>query len=273
MCGAEGLCTGLARLAASLTMALGILLWPMSAGWADNLSPSTKLRVMTYDNPPYATEIAGVKQGLLIELLDELFSRADLAYELQFLPLKRGMMMAEHAKDVCVLPLERSQERESHYVWIGPIMISRYGLFSGRHQQIPLVVLEDARPYKIGSYLGSGIGEYLQELGFEVEFTVDNSQNLKKLVRNRIDLWATELISANADMQLLGVELGPAELVFFTSIRAMACHPDLPLAQKTALDHALRLLYREGFIDALNRRFTPQQRQEDPEPSAQARPR
>jgi polar amino acid transport system substrate-binding protein len=264
MCGAEGRCTGLTCLGVSLVMALGVFLWPGSSSLADHIASENHLRIMTYNNPPFATEVAGVKQGMLIELLDELFRRAGMSYELQFLPLKRAMMMAEHGKDVCVLPLERSQERESQYSWVGPILISRYGLFSGRHQQVPLVVLEDARPYKIGSYLGSGVGEYLQEMGFEVEFTVDNSQNLKKLVRNRIDLWATELISATADMQRLGVELGAAELVFFTSIRAMACHPDLPLAQKAALENALRQLYREGFIDTLNRGYAPQERHADP---------
>ena len=216
---------------------------------------SAPLRVMTYRDAPFAEELNGRQYGLLIELLDALFKQANISYTVEFLPLKRGMIMAEQYKDVCVLPVERSQEREAHFSWISPVLLSRYGLFSASMKSLPLTTLKDAKALRIGSFLGSGTGEYLGDLGFNVELTTSSEQNLKKLEKGRIDLWAAELVSAQNAMKLGNVQLGEPELVFYTSMRAMACHPELPSSTKKALEGALNALYQSGFIEQLNAKY------------------
>ena len=142
--------------------------------------PADKLTLITYSEVPFATQEGNNKKGLVIEFINALFKQTDLEYDIVFLPLKRGMSMAESNLNTCVLPIERNQHREVHYTWIGPVMISRYGLFSVDQSQPQLATLSDAKLASVGSFLGSGIGEYLTHFGYQVDLT--NNDNLNVLV-------------------------------------------------------------------------------------------
>lgn len=216
---------------------------------------SRSITLITYSDWPYASMDHNKPKGLLIEVVSELFRRANLSYQLRFYPLKRGMLMVDKREFHCMFPVDRSQEREVHYTWISPILISRYGLYSSPIQTTPLTTLNDAKPYNIGSFLGSGIGEYLQKSGFRVEFTARNQQNLKKLSRQRIDLWASELVSAASLMKKHKINLGKPELIFFTSVRALACSKDLPYEYHHLLQSALTAMYKDGFMSRLYSRY------------------
>lgn len=214
-----------------------------------------QIKILTYPVAPFASQVKGVKQGFLIELVDALFIQANMTYQVYFYPLKRAMAMTEQNQNMCVLPVQRSQERESQFSWISPVMISRYGLFSSVHKKRPLQVLSDAKKLTIGSFLGSGISEYLKGFNYTIEYTSNNSLSFKQLDRGYIDLWAAELISAKSVMKNANLELGDPELIFYTSMGAMACHPSMPKAQQKALQLALKELYQNGFIDNLNAKY------------------
>ncbi|WP_051413172.1 substrate-binding periplasmic protein [Shewanella colwelliana] len=227
------------------------LLYLILASFAVQAEP---VKVLTYDVAPFAFTNGEQNQGLLIEVLDELFKRSELEYMVQFLPLKRAIISVEHDNNTCVLPIERSQEREVHFQWISPVLVSRYGLFDLPESQIYLTTLEDAKPYVIGSFLGSGVGEYLKDFGFRVELTSSNRQNVNKLLRKRIPFWAAELVSANHLMKKAGVNLTP-ELVFYTSLRAMACNKEMDFKKAEALQASLLSMYHDGFLTALYAKY------------------
>ncbi|MCZ4338642.1 substrate-binding periplasmic protein [Shewanella colwelliana] len=212
------------------------------------------VKVLTYDVAPFAFTNDEQNQGLLIEVLDELFKRSRLEYQVQFLPLKRAIISVEHDNNACVLPIERSQEREVHFQWISPVLVSRYGLFGLPESQIHLTTLEDAKPYVIGSFLGSGVGEYLKDFGFRVELTTSNRQNVNKLLRKRIPFWAAELVSANHLMKKARVNLTP-ELVFYTSLRAMACNKEMDVNKTESLQASLLSMYHDGFLTTLYAKY------------------
>ncbi|WP_299794356.1 ABC transporter substrate-binding protein [uncultured Shewanella sp.] len=209
------------------------------------------IQVLTYEESPFAVKVGKTHHGLLVDMLKEMFSRTSLEYRLTFIPLKRAIITTERMPGHCVLPVARSQEREAHFHWISPVLVSRYGLYSRSNQTIPLTTLSDARPYKIGSFLGSGIGEYLTELGFDVELASVSAQNLRKLKRARIELWAAELVSAQEQMNKQAINFGVPELVFYTSLRAMACNKEMPFEQTSALERALKSMYRDGYMSKL----------------------
>lgn len=218
-------------------------------------SNAETLQILTYEESPYAVEVGNNQQGLLVEMLSELFSHTTLDYELRFIPLKRAILTVEHKPGYCVLPIARSQNREASFQWVSPMLISRYGLYSKKKGSIPLISLNDAQPYTIGSFLGSGIAEYLTELGFKVELSHLSSLNLQKLKRGRFELWAEDLLSAQEMMRQQGREAHEPELVFYTTIRAMACHRSLPQAQLKELHHALLTLYQSGFMKQLYQKY------------------
>ena len=209
------------------------------------------LQILTYEESPFALRVGKTHKGLLVDMLKELFSRTDLQYELKFIPLKRAIITTERMPDHCVLPVGRSQEREASFHWISPVLVSRYGLYSRNDVVIPLTTLSDAKPYTIGSFLGSGIGEYLTDLGFDVDLASVSAQNLRKLKRGRIELWAAELISAQEQMQKQAINFGAPELIFYTSLRAMACNREMSLETKLKLEQALTSMYRDGYMGEL----------------------
>ncbi len=214
-------------------------------------SRAEKIQILTYEESPYAVMVGKTQKGLLVDMLREMFSRSDLQYKLRFIPLKRAIITVERKPGYCVLPIVRSQEREANFQWISPVLVSRYGLYSQESLSIPLITLSDAKAYKIGSFLGSGIGEYLIDLGFDVELTTLSAQNLQKLKRGRFELWAADLISARELMQKQGVIFGQPELVFYTSVRAMACNREVPVEQIRKLETALTAMYRDGYMKQL----------------------
>lgn len=232
-----------------------LLLLALLSMYSFAVCSADKLTLVTYSEVPFATQTGNVKQGLVIEFIEALFKQTDLQYEILFFPLKRGMAMAESSLNTCVLPIERNQQREVHYSWIGPVMVSRYGLFSASPSQPPLVALNDAKLSSIGSFLGSGIGEYLTQFGYRVDLTNNDTLNVKKLQRGRIDFWAADLVSAKAIMRDNDIHFGEPKIIFFTSIRAMACHIDLPMATQKKLNDALLQLYQSGYMAQLHQKY------------------
>jgi len=213
------------------------------------------IKILTYQESPYALTVGKTQKGLLVDMLKELFARTTLQYELRFIPLKRALLTTSIHKDYCVLPVARSQSREANFQWISPMLISRYGLFSRKKGSIPLITLNDARPYKIGSFLGSGMGEYLTDLGFNVELSPLSAVNLQKLQRGRFELWVEDLLSAQEMMRQQGLKVVQPELVFYTTIRTMACHKEMPQTQLKMLQKALLSMYQDGFMRALYLRY------------------
>ncbi|BAJ02388.1 extracellular solute-binding protein, family 3 [Shewanella violacea DSS12] len=214
-------------------------------------SQAETLQILTYEESPFALRVGKTHKGLLVDMLKELFSRTDLKYQLKFIPLKRAIITTERMPGHCVLPVGRSQEREASFHWISPVLVSRYGLYSRDDVIIPLITLSDAKSYTIGSFLGSGIGEYLMDLGFDVELASVSAQNLRKLKRARIELWAAELISAQEQMQKQAINFGAPELIFYTSLRAMACNREMSMETILQLEQALTNMYRDGYMSEL----------------------
>jgi polar amino acid transport system substrate-binding protein len=228
-----------------------LCVWYLSINAVTSVSAS-EITVYTYQHVPFAEQTDAHHQGMIIDIIDELFTRANMEYKVIFNPLKRGLTMTARDPNVCVLPIVRTQQIESEYRWVGPILVSRYGLFSAKSKSIPLVTLQDAKHLSIGTYLGSGISEYLDSFRYQVQLTNEDGLNIKKLDRGRIDLWAAELISAKALMTQSKTQLGEPELIFHTSLRAMACNEALDVSKHQALVNALNEMYQDGFMAKIN---------------------
>ena len=230
-----------------------LVLWlGLASAW---LHAETPLRVFSYDEPPLVMFGEGKPDGVLIRVMTRLFERAGIDWRLSLLPPKRALLMARTTPGSCVFPIERSQEREAQYVWISPVSISRHGAYFPPGQQPEIITLDDLRPYTLGTYLGSGLGEYLESFGMRVEYAPRNALNLEKLLRGRIDAWVSDTVSADWMARQKGVRLGQPALVFFTTVRAMGCHRDLAPDVQARLQTELTRMYASGEVDRLYAAF------------------
>lgn len=211
------------------------------------------LHVVTFVEKPLIYQKSGEPVGVVVDVVKELFRQAGVEYKLRLMPPKRALLTTAETDSFCVFPIARSQEREARFQWVSPVLISRHGLFSHPDKAIKLRTLEDAKPYKLGSYLGSGAGEYLENSGFKVEYAGRNELNARKLLKKRIDLWVSDIESARFLIRDERLPIAEPELVFFTTVRAMACNPGVDSAVVKRLQQTITQMYRSGDVEKIYR--------------------
>jgi polar amino acid transport system substrate-binding protein len=218
-----------------------------------SLPLQAEVQLFAWERPPLIQQAAdGQAVGLVAELTHELFRRAKTPYRLRFMPLQRALHQVQVQPNSCALLVERQQEREPRYVWIGPVLISRLGLYALADDDLQLLSLEQARGLSILSHHGSGVGKYLQDIGLDVYYSNKESLNVRMLQRQRARLWATSAAVVSA----LQVEPAPREVLpFLTLMEDIACHPQLDPALLQRLQVELRQLYVEGWVQGLYRSY------------------
>lgn len=211
------------------------------------------LNVVTFIERPLIYQKSGEPVGVVVNVVKELFRQANVEYKLRLMPPKRALLTTAETDSFCVFPVARSQEREARFQWVSPVLISRHGLFSHPEKPIKLKTLEDAKKYKLGSYLGSGVGEYLENSGFNVEYSGRNELNARKLLKNRIDLWVSDIESAKFLINDERLPITEPEMVFFTTVRAMACNPGVDSSIVKQLQKTITQMYRNGDVEKIYR--------------------
>lgn len=219
------------------------------------------LELISFPEPPYVFESDlypsdGIK-GLATEIVDALLARTEISYHLKLMPPKRAIIYTSQTPNACVFPIERNQEREVQFTWISPILVSRSGLYplADRPIERDLLTLSDVANLRIGSHLGSATGEYLDSLGYKVDSAARGDANAYKLQLNRVDLWASDAITAAYTAKTSGIKLGPSALNFFTTLRAIGCHPSVDSRLIEKIRSRLYGMYQDGTIDSINNRL------------------
>lgn len=228
-------------------MSLLLCLTLLSEARAEN-----PLRLITFSVPPLVElDENGKPEGIAVDVITRLFRLSGEEYTLVVQPVKRAILSAMQDPNTCAFPITRSQERESSLSWVGPVSVSRHALYSDPERPVRIRTLEDARDFAISSYLGSGIGEYLDNLGFEVHMAPQNELGLRMLAAKRVQLWAADTRAAPLIADKIGIKLGDPELVFFTTLRSMGCHRDVDPERVARLTKNLRQLFRDGKLDSV----------------------
>jgi len=222
-------------------------------------SPS-HIQLVTFTDPPHIMADGKKTHGLAVSIVERLFKLVGLTFELQVMPPKRTVIYATQQENACVFPIERNQEREALFSWVGPILVTRTGFYSNASYQLPTKIqtLMDAKQYVIGSHLGSGTGEYLQSLGFKVDFIPQNISNAYKLRENRIELWETDQLTAAYASKMAKIELSPSHLDFFTNLRGIGCNPAIPEAIIEKMRSVLHDMYKTGGIERIQQSYMSQ---------------
>ena len=247
---------GSSRLIPALILIVGCQLAIIPGAMSHPTNEDKLLHLIAYLDPPYMMLENGQPKGLVIDIAAQLFKRTKTQYQLSFMPPKRSLQTASDSFNHCVLAIERSQERETQYQWVSPLVISRHALYRRKDSPIRLHSLAQAQDFHIGSFLGSGAGEYLESLGFSIDYVVENSLNELKLNVGRIDLWATDTISFN--WRDRNTETNAVmEREFLTVLRSMACHTQVPGDTIALLQAELLKMHKDGSVQAIYQNYVP----------------
>ncbi|ALO35950.1 hypothetical protein CMT41_15375 [Colwellia sp. MT41] len=212
---------------------------------------ATTFTLLTEELPPYSIRGNGSETGASIDIVSQLFERAGFDYEIIIVPWKRAMRMSLSDENTCIFPMQRNQEREATYHWISPILITQTGFYTRKDSPHKLVTIDDAKGLIIGTYNGSAVAEYLTSWGYDVRITPRDAPNIHKLMKNRIDVWAADTLSAKYLADKHKITNMKEQLVYFSTLRALACNTKVAEIKVNKLRQELKLMYTDGTIEAI----------------------
>jgi len=197
----------------------------------------------TFDVEPYVQN----KQGLAIDIAKVLLERANIGYVIKSSPQKRAIIRTQQTQNNSVLFIQRSQERESNFKWVGPILITQTALFSLEENKLQIDVFKDVFNYPILVARGSADEEYLK--GFELDVQVANNdfQNAKKLKAKRAQFWVADSISASYNAKIADVNI-KKRLTLITTLRSLAFNINTSDKIIQELNNILTIMYKDGTI-------------------------
>lgn len=79
-----------------------------------------ELKLFTMHLPPFTMENSD-RPGYAVEITQEVARRAKLDLSVNFRPWTRAQTEVRHGRNLAILPLARTDEREPHYTWVGEL--------------------------------------------------------------------------------------------------------------------------------------------------------
>lgn len=203
-----------------LALVLTSMLFSIASASATQLYVTTELPLSEADSGNMVITAGWVRK---------VASRAGIPYTMVQYPWNRAYALALERADGCVFATSRLPEREKLFQWVGPATESEWVLIGLKGRNYGIRTLEDARRYRIGTYIGDARHNYLSERGFRVDPAQLDRVNPEKLRLGRIDLWASATPRGRAQLY---PEYFPDDFVpvlAFNSVRLyLACNRAVP---------------------------------------------
>lgn len=207
--------------------------------------------------PPASMQLGGQVVGRESDKIREMLERSGYAYRIDLLPWKRAYTLAQRDPFTCVYSTSRTPEREKLFKWIGPTDEAEWLLLGRAGRKFQLQTLDDARALRIGTYNGDARDEFLRARGFNVDPAQVDASNPKKLLLDRIDLWAVGV--RNNDLSALAQFGVPEQLVpvlTFHRVKVyLACNPSVPDAMVERMNAALYAMRKDGSFARLEKKY------------------
>lgn len=215
-----------------------------TASFADR--PET-LTLVTEDQPPYnmADGKKGSVTGASTKLIEKALGEAGVAYKIKLYPWARAYDMALKNPWTCVYSTTKTREREDLFKWIGPIGLNEVGLV-GLSDSAKLTSLDEARDFKIGSYVDDVASTFLKQQGFTIDEAIDDQLNLKKLLNRRIDYWADSFTVSRYLAHQAGFDGLVPILKFYEASFNLACNKSVPDEMIDRINAIIRRLNEDG---------------------------
>ncbi|MFZ3203316.1 MAG: transporter substrate-binding domain-containing protein [Pseudomonas sp.] len=187
-------------------------------------------------------------QGLSADIVREMFKRAGIAYNLTLrFPWARIYKQTLETPNHGLFSTSLSEARRPLFKWVGPIAQYQSVLVGLEGSAPRLDNLDQARAYRIGAYRSAAVSQHLERLGFTPHNALRDQENLRKLQRGQIDLWATSDPVWRVYAKEQGVSGLSTVLSFETSQLYLALNKDIPDEVVERLQAALEQMRDEGY--------------------------
>jgi polar amino acid transport system substrate-binding protein len=146
--------------------------------------------------PPYVSQQLA-NNGFVSEIITQAFTRVGYSVELSFMPWKRALQKVEAGHYDAAYPAYYSAERARIYALSQPFSAGPIGFYKRKDRDISYQTLRDLQPYRIGVVRGYVNTSALDAVTFLEKDIADNDeQNLRKLLKGRVDLIVIDKLTA-----------------------------------------------------------------------------
>jgi polar amino acid transport system substrate-binding protein len=215
-----------------------------------------RLHLMTESSPPMSMRDGSKVVGSGTDKVREVMRRTGTAYTLELLPWRRAYTLAQQEPQACVFSTTRTPGREHQFKWVGPTDEAEWVLLGRADRDYQLRTLEDARNLRIGTYNGDARDEYLRARGFNVDAAQTDAVNPRKLLIDRIDLWAAGFTRDPNLLKRNGWEHKIVPVLSFNRVQVyLACNSAVPTELIARMNAALEAMTRDGTMRRINRKY------------------
>lgn len=195
-------------------------------------------------------------QGYLTEKVQEIINRAGATSRISSTSLARGLQTTKTEANTCLLNLRRTPDRENQFAWVGPLTTTDWVLYGRNTDERILKTLEDAKPYRIGSYKNSATGLELAELGYKIEFAASDEENPNLLMINRIDYWIVAEPRGMVIAQEQGYGADISRVAKYKSIDLyMLCNKNMSKKKLDQLNRINKEIENDGTMQKILRKY------------------
>ena len=236
----------------------------LGAGFARaELPQDYKVVLLTENFPPFNMAVDDKNfarddgiDGISADIVREMFKRAGIDYTLTLrFPWDRLYRLTLDKPNYGLFSTTFTPERQPLFKWVGPIAKTGWVLLAAPGNNLSVASLKDAAQYRIGAYKNDAVSQHLESQGLQPVNALRDQENVKKLVRGQIDLWATtdpvgRYLAKQEDVSGLNTVLrfNDAELY-------LALNKDTPDEVVERLQKALDELRAEGYIDDITENY------------------
>jgi polar amino acid transport system substrate-binding protein len=239
------------------------LLLLMAASARAELPDDYKMVLLTENFSPFNMAADGKNyaadrniSGINAEIVREMFKRAGIAYSLTLrFPWERIYNQALEHPDQGLFSTTYTPEREPLFKWVGPLASTGWVLLAPAGSPMRLSSLDQAQQYRIGAYKNDAVSQHLESKGFEPINSLRDQENISKLLKGQIDLWATTDPVGPYLAKQEGVSGLTTVLRFNDAQLFLALNKQTPDEVVTRLQKALNEMKSDGAIDAIMRRY------------------
>jgi len=243
-------------------LAAGLLML-MAASAKAALPDDYKMVLLTENFPPFNMAADGKNyaadsniSGINADIVREMFKRAGITYSLTLrFPWERIYKQVLEQPDQGLFSTTYTPEREPLFKWVGPLASTGWVLLAPPGSPLRLSSLQQAQQYRVGAYKNDAVSQHLEANGFQPINSLRDQENIGKLLKGQIDLWATTDPVGPYLAKQEGVSGLPTVLRFSDAQLFLAFNKQTPDEVVTRLQNALDEMKSDGVIDAIMRRY------------------
>lgn len=222
-----------------------------------------KVILLTENFPPFNMAIDDKNfarddsiDGISADIVREMFKRAGIDYTLTLrFPWDRLYRLTLDKPNYGLFSTTYTEERKPLFKWVGPIAKTGWVLLAAPGSDIKVSSLKEAAKYRIGAYKNDAVSQNLESQGLAPINALRDQENVKKLVRGQIDLWATtdpvgRYLAKQEDVTGLNTVLRFKDAELY-----LALNKDTPDEVVQRLQQALDAMRAEGYVDEVTNNY------------------